>query len=182
VFPNGYGVAMETWELLARECIRDTIARYNACGDAARWDQLEELFASDAVMDIDGQMYEGRPAIMAMLRSVQVFAVNDSTRTEPEPLHTTMAEWLARGNEPFVRHFTGTTQIDVRNETSATARSYYFVLTVHGLDHWGRYIDDFTPVEGRWVFARRQHRLDAAVEGGRAAQGQMGVGRTVRTL
>jgi hypothetical protein len=171
---------MENWELLARECIRDTIVRYNSNGDAARWDELEVLFASDAVMDIDGRIYEGRPAIMAMFRDRRVFTVKDGSG--PEGTHTTMAEWLTRGNQPFVRHFTATTQIDVLSETSATARSYYFVLTVHGLDHWGRYIDEFTPMDDRWVFTRRQHRLDAAVEGGRAAGGQNAVGRIVRTV
>ncbi len=173
---------METWELLARECIRDTIARYNSNGDAARWDELEALFASDAVMDIDGQIYEGRPAIMAMFRAVQVFSVKDGTGSGTEAPYTTIAEWLARGNKPFVRHFTATTQIDVLSEASATARSYYFVLTIHGLDHWGRYIDDFTLMDGRWVIARRQHRLDAAIEGGRAAGGHNAHLRTVRTL
>ena len=29
---------METWELLARECIRDTVARYNHAGDTGRFD------------------------------------------------------------------------------------------------------------------------------------------------
>jgi hypothetical protein len=47
---------MEIWELVARESIRDTIARYNSKGDAARWDELEELFAAYAVMDIDGEI------------------------------------------------------------------------------------------------------------------------------
>jgi hypothetical protein len=174
-------MAMEIWELLARECIRDTIVRYNSNGDAARWDELEVLFASDAVMDIDGQIYEGRPAIMAMFRAVQVSADDDAIPgTQDSP--TTMTEWLARGNKPFLRHFTATTQIDVQSETRATARSYYCVLTVHGLDHWGRYIDDFTLIDGRWVFARRQHRLDAAIEGGRAAGGRSAGGRIVRTL
>jgi len=173
---------METWELLARECIRDTIVRYNANGDAARWDELEALFAPDAVMDIDGQIYEGRPAIMAMFRTVQLSAVHDDTGSGPHEAHTTMAEWLARGNKPFVRHFTATTQIDVLSETRATARSYYLVLTVHGLDHWGRYIDDLTLVDGRWVFGRRQHRLDAAIEGGRAAAGRSAGGRIVKPL
>jgi hypothetical protein len=175
-------MTMETWELLARECIRDTIVRYNANGDAARWDELEALFASDAVMDIDGQLYEGRPAIMAMFRAVQAFSVKDGTGSGPEASATTTAEWVARGNKPFVRHFTATTQIDVLSETSATARSYYCVLTVHGLDHWGRYIDDFTLMDGRWLFMRREHRLDAAIEGGQAAGGYNARGRTVRTL
>ena len=38
-----------------------------------------------------------------------------------------------------------TTQIDVLDETRPSARSYYLFLTVHGLDHWGRYLDEFAP-------------------------------------
>jgi hypothetical protein len=173
---------MEAWELLARECIRDTIARYNSKGDTARWEDLEELFAPDAVMDIDGQIHEGRPAIMAMFRATQESAVDDSATSDARLRHTTMREWLSIGNKPFVRHFTSTTQIDVLSRATATARSYYFVLTVHGLDHWGRYIDDFTLMGSRWVFARRQHRLDAAIEGGWAAGAHNAAGRTIRTL
>jgi hypothetical protein len=173
---------MEMWELLAREGVRDTIVRYNSNGDAARWDEVEELFASDAVMDIDGQLYEGRPAIMAMFRALRFATDDHGASSGPDGSPTTMTEWLARGNKPFVRHFTATTQIDVVSETRATARSYYCVLTVHGLDHWGRYIDDLTLRDGRWVFARRQHRLDAAIEGGRAAAGPTTRQRTVRAL
>src|SRR4029078_12976019 len=32
----------ETWELLARECIRDTVARYNHSGDTGRFDTMVE--------------------------------------------------------------------------------------------------------------------------------------------
>ena len=61
---------------------------------------------------------------------------------------TPTEEWIARGRVPFIRHFTATTQIDVLSETQAKARSYYLFLTVHGLDHWGRYLDEFAPVDG----------------------------------
>ena len=67
---------------------------------------------------------------------------------------------------PFIRHFTATTQIDVLSETSAKARSYYLFLTVHGLDHWGRYLDEFAPVDGRWLITHRREITDAAFEGG----------------
>src|SRR5688572_28923873 len=36
---------IELWELIARESIRDLIARYNANLDTARYDQAMELFA-----------------------------------------------------------------------------------------------------------------------------------------
>jgi hypothetical protein len=45
---------------------------------------------------------------------------------------------------------TATHQIDVANEL--TGRCYYQVLTA-GPDHWGRYIDEYKVVDGRWRFA-----------------------------
>jgi len=41
---------MEVWELVARESIRDCIARYNANGDSGRIDQMVEVFAPDGIM------------------------------------------------------------------------------------------------------------------------------------
>ncbi|MET0627554.1 MAG: nuclear transport factor 2 family protein [Acidimicrobiia bacterium] len=38
----------------------------------------------------------------------------------------------------YVRHFTGTHQIDLVDESTAVGRCYYQVLTAIGLDHWGR--------------------------------------------
>ncbi len=55
---------MELWELVARESIRDLVARYNANGDAGRFDQVLALFADDAVMELvsaagEVRRYEG---------------------------------------------------------------------------------------------------------------------------
>ena len=43
---------MEPWELIARESVRDLVARYNANGDSGRFDPLLELFAEEAVMEL----------------------------------------------------------------------------------------------------------------------------------
>ena len=52
---------MEHWELDAREQLRDLVARYNANGDTGRFEQVLDLFAPDAVMEIgDGRTYTGR--------------------------------------------------------------------------------------------------------------------------
>ena len=45
---------MEMWELVARERIRDTLARYNWSGDAGRLDGLAETFCTDGVLEIRG--------------------------------------------------------------------------------------------------------------------------------
>jgi len=141
---------MESWELIARESIRDLVARYNANGDTGRFDQVVELFAPDAVMDVDGTLYEGREQIRTIF--------------------TGAAESLAEQSGPrLLRHHTSTLQIDVESETFARGRCYYQVLMTHGLDHWGRYIDEYAPVDGRWLFKRRREILDGSVEGSWAA-------------
>ena len=147
---------MELWELVARESIRDCIARYNANGDSGRIDQMVEVFAPDGIMETGSGRYEGREAIHAFMSSVV-------TRGRPQPsaaagesiVMTPTEEWIARGGVPFIRHFTATTQIDVLSETHAKARSYYLFLTVHGLDHWGRYLDEFGVVDGEWLITKR---------------------------
>jgi hypothetical protein len=173
---------VEIWELVARESVRDLIARYNANGDSGRWVQLEELFAPDASMEVEGIVYNGREEIMAMFRGVGEI-VRQSSAPNEEPAgpsgHTTLAEWIARGRKPFIRHLTGTTQIDVPSPTEARARSYYFFLTVHGLDHWGMYIDEFGLHDGRWLFTRRTEIQEAAIEGGGADPEK---GNVVRSL
>ena len=51
---------MELWQLEAYAEIRDLISAYNSFGDRGRFDELLELFAKTAVMDIDdGRIYEG---------------------------------------------------------------------------------------------------------------------------
>jgi hypothetical protein len=159
---------MEVWELIARESIRDCIARYNANGDSGRIDEMVEVFAPDGVMETAGQRYEGRAAIHAFMSSVVTAGRTDppSQPVDPATPRTPTEEWIARGRAPFIRHFTATTQIDVLSETAARARSYYLFVTVHGLDHWGRYLDEFAPVDGRWLITHRREITDAAFAGG----------------
>jgi len=133
---------METWELVARESIRDLVARYNANGDSGRFDQVMALFAPDAVMEIEGEA----PKVG-----------HDEIRT----IFTGAAGGADWGGHPvYLRHMTGTHQIDLVDEEHATGRCYYFVLTAIGLDHWGRYVDEYRVVDGQWRFARRKVSTD----------------------
>jgi uncharacterized protein (TIGR02246 family) len=142
--------ALSLDELMAREAIRDLVARYNAGGDGGRFDDVVPLFAEDAVMEIPGETMEGREAIAAMFR-----------RTQQRVLASG-----ADGPRPHVRHFTATLQIDLEDEDHARSRCYYQVLMAHGLDHWGRYIDHYARLEGRWLFAHRKVTVDGRREGG----------------
>ena len=138
---------MAPFEIAARESIRDLVARYNANGDSGRFDEMLALFAEDATLELGGETLRSRPAIRAFFERV--------------------ARRTGSGRAAaFVRHFTGTHQIDVLSEREARGRCYYAVLTERGLDHWGRYIDEYRRLDGRWVFQSRNITLDAAVPGG----------------
>ena len=133
----------EIWQVTAREAIRDLVTRYNANGDTGRFAQVRELFLPDAVMTIQGQAHQGIDRIMDIFTG--------STQATPGLTH--------------VRHFVATHQIDLVDENHATGRAYFAVLTDIGLDHWGRYVDDYRRVEGRWLFASRAVTLDGQVDG-----------------
>ena len=123
------------------EAIRDVLAHYNLYGDSGRIDELLELFTDDAVLVTDQATYDGRAEIRGLFESV----------VGPAPER--------------IRHFTATHVIDVDGDR-ATARCYFQVLTSSGLDHWGRYRDQLARVAGRWLFIRREVRVDGMTPGG----------------
>jgi hypothetical protein len=146
-----YG-GMEQWELVARESIRDLVARYNGNGDAGRVDSVVELFTPDAVLDVMGTAHRGHAEIRRMFEQ----AISD------------IAEGAA-SQRPVVQHHTSTLQIEVGSPESARARSYFQVIMGGGLDHWGRYVDEFGVVDGTWLFTHRHVTVAGAATGGWAA-------------
>lgn len=129
---------MELSEVVARDAIKDLVARYNSYGDSGLFDRMLELFAPDAVFEVRDSVHEGRDAIRTFFTGVP-------------------AQTSTRGERPtYLRHCTATHQIDLVDDTAATGRCYFFVLTSVGLDHWGRYLDDYRVVGGVWRFARRR--------------------------
>jgi hypothetical protein len=132
------------------------VARYNANGDSGRFEQMLALFTDDAVMELvsaDGEVhrYEGVEAIATIFTGTK--AGWDSTAAGTRATH-------------HIRHFVATHQIDLVDATHATGRSYYAVLMAHGLDHWGRYLDDYEERNGRWRIARRRALSDGKTPGG----------------
>jgi hypothetical protein len=123
---------MELWELVARERIRDTLARYNWSGDSLRLDELAQSFCEDGELELRGNdPVRGRAAIVEMLGGV-VATPNAAAQTS--------------GKRRIVRHnLTNIRFTDVRQDEVRVA-CYFTVLTEIGLDHYGRYRDVFVPV------------------------------------
>jgi hypothetical protein len=133
--------SIETWELAAREAIRDTLAHYTWSGDAGRADELALAFCEDGVLEVRGQPpVEGRPAIAAFIGGVA------AGPADPPPVPATRR---------IVRHNLTNIRFTELAPTIARVESYFTVLTEVGLDHYGRYRDTFVPVDDRWLIRHR---------------------------
>jgi SnoaL-like domain len=144
-----YRSAMTLDDLLAREGIRDLVARYNSYSDTGRFEPLWELFAEDAVMETGDAgteltVYPGREGIKRIFLGAKE-RVN---------------EQLDRPQSTYIRHFTATHQIDLVDADNATGRCYFAVIIDNGLDHWGRYVDRYVRIDDSWKFAHRRVTID----------------------
>jgi hypothetical protein len=143
---------MDLAEVIARASIRDTLATYNHGGDAGDLTTLARCFAPAGVLElIGGENATGPAGVIALLSSV--------TSSEGKPWR-----WH-EPSQPYIRHHVSNVRITVESPERATSASYFAVLTSQGLDHWGRYRDVLVPVDGRWLFAHRQVRVDHRDEG-----------------
>ena len=137
-------------ELLAREAIRDTMAKYNTSGDRLKVQDYVDCFTDDGIMESEfvaedkAFRYEGKADILAWQK-----------------------RWLQRGPDApaihqskFIRHHLSTSKIDITGPDTAKARTYWVAYTDIGPDHAGYYLDDFRKVGDRWLIAHRRVRLD----------------------
>lgn len=145
---------MELWELVAREEIRETLARYHHFGDSAKFEEMAALFAIDGVLEVRGEeAVVGGQAIIDYLTGVN-------------------RDVVALSDVPMLRHYATNVTITVVSEHEATAASAFFVVSETGLDHWGRYRDRLVPADGGWRFAHRSVRTDGYAPGGWAIRRQ----------
>jgi ketosteroid isomerase-like protein len=129
---------MEIQELISRESIRATLARYNLSGDRGRLDELAACFAPDGVMEIEGEWTAtGRDAIVEKLRGP-------------------MRELSARSQRSLLRHHLSTQGIELTGPDEARAWTYFVAHTEIGPDHSGRYVDLLRCIDGEWLFAHRR--------------------------
>ena len=136
---------MEMWELVAREQIRDTLARYNWSGDAGRLDELADTFCADGVLEIRGfEPLNGRSAIVAFLGGI-TGKVADRADVKP-----------------IVRHNVANLLFNSLIGDEAQVSSYFTVVTHIGLDHVGRYRDTLVPDGDTWRIKHRKVSTDWA--------------------
>ncbi len=136
---------MEMWELVAREQIRNTLARYNWAGDAGRLDELAETFCADGVLEIRGlQPLRGRSEIVAFLGDV------------------TGNITVSADVKPIVRHNVANVLFTNVTRDQAQVSCYFTVVTHIGLDHLGRYRDTFVPDGDTWLIKQRKVSTDWA--------------------
>ena len=136
---------MDIWELVVRERIRDTLARYNWAGDAGRLDDLADTFCADGVLEIRGfEPLRGRSEIVAFLGGV------------------TGNVAVSVGVKPIVRHNVANVFFDEVTRDHVQVSSYFTVVTQIGLDHVGRYRDTLVPDGGTWRIKHRKVSTDWA--------------------
>jgi hypothetical protein len=159
---------MELWELVARESIRDLIARWNYNGDARHMDEMVMVLAPDVEFQaVDDDALHGRAAVRDFLTGVRR-RKDDTSKDDPRPAPS-VGRYLPAGTNPSIRHFTSNPRIVFESETRAQVRTYYAVLSSFGLDHWGRYIDEFGVVDGEWLITKRVITTDGVDPDGWAA-------------
>jgi hypothetical protein len=132
-------------ELLARESIRDLVARYNMLGDSGRVDEVAALFCPDGCLEIGDRTatrtVQGRERIRELLRAIS-------------------ADWARAPGARYVRHVLSTHVIDMTDSHSARGSSYVLVVREGGLATWGRYFDEYRESGGQWLFAYRRALAD----------------------
>lgn len=144
---------MQMWELVARERIRDTLARYNWSGDAGRLDGLAETFCADGILEIRGfEPLRGRSAIATFLSGV-TGKIADNADVKP-----------------IVRHNVANVLFTDVAPDRARVDSYFTVVTHIGLDHYGRYRDVLVPDGEAWLIKHRKVSTDWAAPGSAMAR------------
>ena len=142
---------MQIEELLAREEIRATLARYNLSGDRGRVDELAACFTEDGVLEIDGDWTaRGREEIRAHTGRVAKEGVGNT----------------APG---LLRHQLSTQGIELESATEARAWTYFTAVTQNGPDHSGRYVDRLVKRNAEWLLAHRRVAIEWRAEHARVA-------------
>ena len=141
---------MEITELLARESIRDTMARYSIAGDEFDVDAYLACFIEDGIMEFaefPGQghvLLEGKAAIRKFVEGF-FGALKSGKSAVPGK---------------FMRHHLTSSRVDFEDADNATAKTYALYADDSGVNTSGIYTDRFRKVGERWLIARRKWAVD----------------------
>lgn len=148
---------MEAWELTVREAIRDTIAQYSYSGDRLLLEDLAAAFAEDGVLEVKveggSEEFRGRNAIVERL-SGETGTTNERIRAAAKKQNT------SAGSLRIVRHTITNIRFESLTPEKVFVSCYFTVFSEIGLDHMGRYRDQFVPVKDRWLISHRFVSVD----------------------
>lgn len=142
-------------ELLARESIRQTLARYTWAGDRLREAEFVSVFTEEAILESEAP------------READRFCLRGKAE---------IRDWIRRWRNgsgdkrasahraSFVRHHLSTCDIELTGPHTAVARSYWAAYTDIGVDHCGYYLDALQKVGDDWLLTHRRIRLDWRAE------------------
>lgn len=124
--------------------IRNVLANYNICGDNDDLEGLSNAFSPNGTLALsNGRILTGRLEIVSFLQDRRT-ARAASAGTERRRGH----------------HHLSTTRVDLLDERSATAQSYFLVLTAIGPDHSGTYRDRLVRSDAGWLIVGRQVSIE----------------------
>jgi hypothetical protein len=150
---------MEQWELVARECCRDTLAQYTHAGDRFRMEEYGAAFCEDGALEIRGsEPVRGRAAIIERVSDATGAQAGRGADAPSAPRAPRAPDRAAV--KRIVRHNVTNVRFESISPDEATVASYFTVFTEIGLDHMGRYRDRLVPVGDRWLIAHRFVSVD----------------------
>ena len=134
---------MQSWELEAREELRDLLAVYYKLGDSGKIVEQAALFEPDGVVELYGRgTFVGREAIVQAYTGLNRDHVADPSLT-------------------YIRHHSSNYTVQFQSPTDATGDGYWLLLNNAGLSTWGRCRDQYRRAGGGpWRFVRRLVRGD----------------------
>ncbi len=131
---------MTAHEVAALAQIHQLLAKCAQAGDTRRAEDYAGCFTADGVLQLAHETITGQDAIAAWMHA-------------PSPIPP------PPGAAPgFVSHHLTTCHVIFADLQSATARTYWLVMSAAGLDHSGYYVDQLRCVDAAWRISCRRPR------------------------
>ncbi|MDE0396626.1 MAG: nuclear transport factor 2 family protein [Candidatus Poribacteria bacterium] len=122
----------------SENAIRNLVALFAHYADTRNAKKYAELFAPDGALL--------PPGAKVKAADIEGFIKNIPDEF-PKSWHTTSAHW-----------------IEMIGDDKARGGAYYVNFSEIAPDHWGAYTDEYSKVDGRWVFQTRRVTIDGTSE------------------